>query len=165
MKRALIRRTVAVAVCVIGVALVVAAGANAGRQERPMKGSCVASWVFTGESSLDLSGTCRLTHLGLTTWTAVQTFSVGPGGEQRIVNDTVYRAANGDLLYGHFVGTGTQLDPMSLTFTGGETYTGGTGRFAHVSGYSDMVGGATFAGFVPVPFGTGFWATSGEIGY
>ena len=165
MKRTLILTAAMIAVCAVTAVLVAAPAAGAGNQEQPLKGSCVASFVFAGENTLDLSGTCHLTHLGLTTWTAVQTLSVGLGGEQVIVNDTTYRAANGDVLYGHFVGTGTQVDPMSLAFTGGEQYTGGTGRFAGVSGYSDLTGGATFAGFVPVPFGTGFWTTSGEIGY
>jgi hypothetical protein len=165
MKGALIRRAAAIVVCAMSAALIVVPAATAGKQDRPMKGHCLASFVFVGENTLRMNGTCRLTHLGLTTWTAVQTLSVGPGGEQQIVNDTIYRAANGDLLYGHFTGTGTQVDPMSLTFTGTETYTGGTGRFADVSSHATVTGGAAFAGFVPVPFGTGFWTTSGTIGY
>lgn len=165
MKRTLIRRLAALVVCAVSVALIVTSTAAAGRQDRPMKGLCLASWVYTGENTLAMHGTCRLTHLGLTTWTAVQTLTPGPGGVQQIVNDTTYTAANGDLLYTHFVGTGTPIDPVSLTLEGTETYLGGTGRFADVSGHSAMTGGAAFAGFTPVPFGTGFWTTSGEIGY
>jgi hypothetical protein len=166
MKKASIRRAAAIVVCAIGVASIVAPAAAAGRQQdRPMKGSCLASFVFVGENTLAMNGTCQLTHLGLTTWTAVQTLSIGPGGVQQIVNDTTYRAANGDLLYGHFSGTGTQVDPVRLTFTGTETYTGGTGHFAGVSGHATVTGGATFTGFVPVPSGTGFWTTSGTIDY
>jgi hypothetical protein len=165
MQRAWIRRGAAIVACAVSVALLAVPAAAAGKQDRPMKGLCLASWVYSGVNTLAMSGTCRLTHLGLTTWTAVQTLTPGPGGVQQIVNDTTYTAANGDLLYAHFVGTGTPIDPLSLTLAGTETYGGGTGRFADASGHSTMTGGAAFAGFDPVPFGTGFWTTSGTIDY
>lgn len=147
-------------------ALSLAAAAAAGNDQlRPMKGSCVASFVFTGPNVMTLSGTCLLTHLGFTSWTGTQTVSAPVNGVQQMVNDTVYTAANGDQLRMHFVGAATQTGATTLTFAGTETYTGGTGRFAEASGESSLIGGATFSSFLPVPSGTGFWSTSGSIAY
>lgn len=136
-------RALLVLVSLLALALVepAAAAAKAGGTERPWKGSgsgtstfSVATTPFpaTGE------GTARLSHLGKSTFssnytitlTGPSTFSVG--GTQTIV------AANGDMLFMTFTGTGVATGAFGVGQTSETTVvytvTGGTGRFADASG-------------------------------
>ena len=58
-------------------------------------------------------------------------------------NTTTYTAANGDQLFASWTGTSVNDGPL-VTFSGPELYTGGTGRFAGVSGSSSISGSASF---------------------
>jgi len=63
-----------------------------------------------------------------------------------ISNTTTYRAANGDLLNAVFVGGGTlDLVTGDVAFSGKETFTGGTERFAGASGSDSLEGSASNA--------------------
>ncbi|MEO7502328.1 MAG: hypothetical protein ABIW94_06795 [Gemmatimonadaceae bacterium] len=81
---------------------------------------------------------------------AIQTVNVLTG---ELNNTTTYTAANGDQLTTTFAGT----DPLGgdIEFTGLETYTGGTGRFANATGESFLQGSATGA--------TGEFTSKGSI--
>jgi hypothetical protein len=130
--------------------------ARGGNSERPrsIKGSCdteVTILSATPEGRLDLSieYTCRLSHLGLTHNTVVQ--SVIPTGPPDGVllpstfsNTGAYVAANGDRVNSSGVGSAvTNLANFTVVFEGTETFLpGGTGRFANASGVADIEGTA-----------------------
>jgi hypothetical protein len=57
-------------------------------------------------------------------------------------NTTVYTAANGDQLFVSWTGTATSSGPDN-TFSGPETITGGTGRFAGAAGSNGVSGTAS----------------------
>ncbi|MEO7683169.1 MAG: hypothetical protein ABIU86_04470 [Gemmatimonadaceae bacterium] len=100
--------------------------------------------------TLDIRGVCKLKHLGHSSMAAIQTVNVLTG---ELNNTTTYTAANGDQLTTTFAGT----DPLGgdIEFTGLETYTGGTGRFANATGESFLQGSATGA--------TGEFTSKGSI--
>lgn len=129
---------------------------------RPAGGRCVTTVTVVGGNAtsiaLAISGTCNLEHLGRTTMVAVQTVSLVDGA---IVNSTTYTAANGDKLSSSFVGQVVSPPGPDVTFTGTETYNGGTGRFEGASGSSTLDGTATLGG----PVGTGEYTTKGAIKY
>ena len=111
--------------------------------------------------SLDMTGVCQLAHLGRTTMVIEQDFAA----DGSIVNSTTHTAANGDLLLSTLYsapGESTS-DGINAVFAGTETYVGGTGRFAHVSGSSRVQGTAV----VNVATGafTGAYTTHGTITY
>jgi hypothetical protein len=112
---------------------------------RPVAGSCdavVSNFAFAFPIiTFDLGGTCRIQHLGQSVLAASETvlllapdFSTGS-----ITRTGSYTAANGDVLSFTFTGTAT-LSATGVTFSGTETYLGGTGRFASVSGSSAQQG-------------------------
>ena len=120
---------------------------------RPLKGQCdtevtILSIGPDGRLDLSIEYTCRISHLGLTHNTVVQ--SVIPAGPPTgtllpvLVNNTgAYVAANGDRLDSSFTGTGvTNLADFTAVFEGTETFLGGTGRFANASGTAHIQGTA-----------------------
>jgi hypothetical protein len=73
-------------------------------------------------------------------------------------NTTIYTAANGDQLFVTWTGAGIVNGP-DITFSGTETITGGTGRFAGASGSTWVSGTASFATL------TGQFTSVGTISY
>jgi hypothetical protein len=73
-------------------------------------------------------------------------------------NTTVYTAANGDQLFVSWTGTASSSGPDN-TFSGPETITGGTGRFAGATGSTWVSGTASFATM------TGQFTSVGTISY
>jgi hypothetical protein len=122
-----------------------------------------------GRLDLRIDYTCRLSHLGLTHNTVIQ--SVIPSGPPvngllpGIVNNTgAYVAANGDRINSSFAGTGlTNLADFSATFEGTETFSGGTGRFADASGSAHIAGAAV--NDVATGTGTAHFTLEGTITY
>ena len=112
-----------------------------------------------GPGPLHLEGTCHFLHLGLTTLVAEQTVIRLARRLWIITNTAVYTAANGDELHSSFVGTGT-IDPSgSVTFSGTETFSGGTGRF------HGALGSMTDVGTASLVTGTGQLTGDGSIVY
>ena len=120
-----------------------ASSALAGNPVRPLSLSCETTFAFNATGAIDLQGICHYSHLGLTTTSAVQIAIPQPNGSLHIVDTIVYTAANGDKLFATFVGTGF-FTATGVSFSGVETYAGGTGRFEHASGASALAGSATF---------------------
>jgi len=129
---------------------------------RPLDGSCQTMFAFTQTGSIDIEGACHYSHLGLTTSVAEQIIMPGPGGTLLIVNTTVYTAANGDKLFSTFTGTGVFTSATGVSFSGTETYEGGTGRFADAVGSATLVGSAEFTS---PSAGVGQYSVAGTISY
>jgi len=129
---------------------------------RPLHGSCQTTFAFTQTGSIDIEGTCYYSHLGLTTSVAEQIILPGPGGTQLIFNTAVYTAANGDMLFSNFVGAGVFTSATGVSFSGTETYDGGTGRFADATGSATLVGTAEFTS---PSAGVGQYSVEGTISY
>ena len=149
--------SLALILCVCAV-LPSAAGVRAADADRPMGGTCDTTFVFTGQG-LHLEGTCHFLHLGLTTLVAEQTVTFTGPTTVDITNTVVYTAANGDKLLSSFVGTGTIDQSGGVTFSGTETFLGGTGRFDGASGSMTDVGTASLV------TGTGQLTGDGSIVY
>jgi hypothetical protein len=76
-----------------------------------------------------------------------------------ITSSTTYTAANGDQLFTTFSGTGTLPVNGIVSYSGTETVTGGTGRFAGATG------SFLRAGTVTIATSTGQFETSGTLSY
>jgi hypothetical protein len=77
-----------------------------------------------------------------------------------LTSETTYEAANGDLLYQTFSGTGTvNTETLEVQFEGMELFEGGTGRFVDAVGFAHSVGSASFV------TNTGFLTTEGRLAY
>ena len=136
--------------------------------ERPFGGRCETTITLLpplpGDPGnlqrMHIDYVCRLRHLGRTTASAEQVVTATGPTTQVASNTTVYTAANGDQLFATWTGTST-LDPATLTvaFSGPETYTGGTGRFA------DASGSAFVSGTAELLAGTGRFTSEGTIRY
>jgi hypothetical protein len=86
---------------------------------------------------------CHLTHLGLTTAITEEVVTFTETGLV-FVTTVTYTAANGDQLFTTQTGTATPPDENGVIhFSGTETVTGGTGRFADASGSFSFVGTVT----------------------
>ena len=85
-----------------------------------------------------------------------------PNGTLQITNAIVYTAANGDELFANFIGIGQFTSPASVSFSGTETYDGGTGRFSDASGSAAIVGTAQFTSAIG---GVGEFTGNGTISY
>lgn len=129
---------------------------------RPISASCQTTFAFTATGSIRVEGTCHYSHLGLTAAVADQIAIPQPDGTLQIVNTAVYTAPNGDELFATFVGTGVFMSPVLLSFSGVETYSGGTGRFADATGSSTLTGSA---GFTSASAGVGQYSAQGMIAY
>jgi hypothetical protein len=118
---------------------------------RPAGGTCTfQSTVLPPEPGqpanvrrVHLDYICQLKHLGRTTGTGEETVTFTPTG-QSLVQSITYTGANGDQLFVNFDGTATPPDQNGvLSFSGIETVTGGTGRFAGASGSLSHTGTAS----------------------
>ena len=140
--------------------------AASGQVARPAGGSCTTDITVVPTRpgyafSLDMTGTCRLAHLGRTTMVIQQDFAF----DGSIVNSTTHAAANGDLLLSNWYsapGESTS-DGINSVFAGTETYVGGSGRFEYATG-SSRVQGTAFLNFATGAF-TGEYTTRGTIAY
>ena len=101
---------------------------------------------------------CQLQHLGQTTARVDETTAPAPGGVA-VTAAITYTAANGDQLYVSFVGSGFAQDGIGF-FSGTETVTGGTGRFAGATGSLSRAGSSQ----LPPGFG-GHYETEGTLTY
>jgi len=111
---------------------------------RPWKGVCDVDAVFTSETTLLITGTCRLAHLGRTSIIAYQTIEPGASGIV-YTNTATYTAANGDQLRTTNVGVATPT-ASGLSLSGTETAVGGTGRFTNATGTAHVEGSVAFTG-------------------
>jgi hypothetical protein len=138
-------------------------GAN---RERPFGGRCdtdiTISPPVAGDAPnvlrLHIEYVCQLAHLGRTTAIAEQIVTFTGAATAIASNTTVYTAANGDQLFVSWTGTATSSGPDN-TFSGPETITGGTGRFAGATGSIWVSGTASFATM------TGQFTSVGTISY
>jgi hypothetical protein len=131
------------------------APASANLASRPWEGRCEGTGVFRADFvTLDITGTCHLSHLGLTTTVGVETVGL-------TLNAThTFTAANGDLLYTTTTGTAVlKPDFSGVTFSNIETVTGGTGRFANASGSATRIGSTNFSD------GSATWEIQGTLTY
>lgn len=127
---------------------------------RPWKGECDVDAVFTSETTLLITGTCNIAHLGRTTVIAEQTIQPGESGIA-YSNTATYRAPNGDELRTTDVGIATPTaDGLSLS--GVETAVGGTGRFVNASGTATLEGAVRFTGPSST---TGSYELNGHLEY
>src|SRR5690606_37903394 len=131
---------------------------------RPAGGTCVTTTQVVSPPPpalvISISGVCQLRHLGRATMEAVQVIDLETGA---FTNTTTYTAANRDELYTSFAGQTTSTSAAGLTFTGTETFTGGTGRFRGASGTTEATGAATQ--FNEFGAGTGEYSMRGFITY
>lgn len=131
--------------------LTVAASHN-GDHERPFGGRCdtdiTISPPLAGDAPnvlrLQIEYVCQLAHLGRTTALVEQIVTFTGPTTAIATNTTTYTAANGDQLFVIWSGSGTANGPDN-TFSGPETITGGTGRFAGATGSTWVSGTASFA--------------------
>ena len=131
------------------------APATANLVTRPWEGSCAGTGIIRSDGiTLDITGTCQLSHLGRTTMVGVETL----GAVLNAVH--TFTTANGDLL--HTTTTGYAVlkpDFSGVNFFNTETITGGTGRFANASGVATRNGSSNFSD------GSGTWEIVGTITY
>ena len=123
------------------IALASPASASANLVTRPWEGTCEGLGAFRADGfTLDITGTCHLSHLGLTT-------SVGVEIVGAVLNAVhTFTAANGDKLYTTTTGTAVlKPDFSGVNFSNIETVTGGTGRFANASGSATRIGSTVFS--------------------
>jgi hypothetical protein len=114
---------------------------------RPFKGSCALTF---NASSFPLppvlhqvdTGTCTLTHLGLTEFYGEQDINVAAGTQS---GWRMLTAANGDELRMTHVGTSAPAGPGLVSFVAQLTIVGGTGRFAGATGSAQAFGVANLA--------------------
>lgn len=127
---------------------------------RPWKGTCDVDAVFTSQTTLLITGTCQLAHLGRATVIAYQTIDPGPSGIG-YTNTATYTAANGDELRTTNIGVATPT-ASGLSLSGTETAVGGTGRFLSASGTASLEGAVRFTGPSST---TGSYELSGRLEY
>ena len=127
---------------------------------RPWKGVCDVDAVFTSQTTLLITGTCELAHLGRTTMVAYQTIEPGASGIA-YTNTTTYTAANGDELRTTNVGVASPT-ASGLSLSGTETAVGGTGAFTSASGTAHLQGAVAFTGPSST---TGSYELSGLLQY
>jgi hypothetical protein len=146
-------------------AAVPSAVAGGAAVERPLKGSCETTFVPMGIApgpppvqTLEITLTCRLTHLGLTGGAATQLVTLGPP-PFAIATEIVYVAANGDELFATFAGQGFPSPDGTVAFAGMTTYSGGTGRFEGATGWSLDTGTASLVTL------TGALTANGKLTY
>lgn len=132
----------------------------AGSVERPWKGKCDVDAVFTSATTLLITGTCQLSHLGRTTVEAYQTINPGPNGIE-YVNSATYTSAGGDILQTTNQGVATPA-AGGLSLEGTETAVGGTGRFESANGTATLTGAVRFTGPAST---TGAYSLAGSLNY
>ena len=137
------RRTLLVLISLLALAIIApgAAVAKRGGTDRPWKGKGsgtttvdVATTPFPGSTE----GTARFSHLGKTSYSSEFAVTITGPDSFTIVGTQTVVAANGDMLFLSFTGTGSfagafgpgQTTDTTLSYT----VTGGTGRFDDASG-------------------------------
>src|SRR6266436_3080832 len=95
--------------------------------------------VVTNEET----GVGEATHLGRFIWEDEEVAVFAPDGTFTVEGTFTMTAANGDQIFGEFTTTGYINGDGNLVIHGNYEFTGGTGRFADVSGSGelDAVGG------------------------
>ena len=108
--------------------------------------------------------TCRISHLGLTHAVVTQTVDVTTGA---LRNSGVWVAANGDQLNSDFSGVAvlsfTDPTDATVTFSGVQQFSPGTGRFAEGNGTAQLVGEARID--LMSGAGTGEFTLEGTLTY
>ena len=117
------------------------APATANLVTRPWEGNCAGTAILRSDGiTLDITGTCNLSHLGRTTMVGVETL----GAVLNAVH--TFTSANGDRLYTRTTGYAVlKPDFSGVNFFNTETITGGTGRFANASGTATRNGNSNFS--------------------
>lgn len=146
--------------------------ARAGGTERPISGMCNTEVTPKSPPNvvpivLAVDVKCQLAHLGLVVGGTDEQVVVPagpPDGPMLPIIITVktitYTAADGDKLRSTFGGQGViDLVANRVTFTGVETFTGGTGRFRNATGTSMTTGEASLIN------NKGFLTISGAVSY
>jgi hypothetical protein len=87
-------------------------------------------------------GTCRISHLGMSTLVSDKLINLVEGTQTADANFT---AANGDMLYATGSGTNSMTAPGQVAFRVELTFTGGTGRFSNATGMVVSEGVANLA--------------------
>jgi hypothetical protein len=156
----------------LSVALTPTAQAGPQGTDRPIEGACEttvtllsAPGTFPVILAVDLG--CHLTHLGLTgggTKREVVIPAGPPNGNLLPVYISIekiaYIAADGDELWSTYAGPGTiDIYTGNATFSGTETFIGGTGRFLNATGTSHTAGQGSLVD------NRGFLTISGTISY
>jgi hypothetical protein len=113
---------------------------------RPLSGRCTTVVTRLVPPPIEVQRieyTCQISHLGLTHAVVIQTVDVTTGV---LRSSGVFVAANGDQLSSDFAGTAvlsfTDPTDATVTFTGAEEFSPGTGRFADASGTAQLDGSA-----------------------
>jgi hypothetical protein len=146
-----VRGVLATLLAAVGVCLVALAPAAAARSDVPFKARLSGTATFTSPSSVEFHGAGQATHLGRFTNGGIAILGPPtdgcPDGAQGIpaVHTETLVAANGDELVIRMVNVACPTGPASFRGTGRWTVTGGTGRFAHVTGAGSNEGNADFA--------------------
>jgi hypothetical protein len=161
MKKMIPIATILAVVAVIGVFPVAFAS-----HSTPFNGRFSGSFTFTSQTTVTITATGQLEHLGRTMLAASST-NTGPtsasckGGFTASEQDT-FTAANGDKVSSS---THDVICPASQTtfhLTGSWTITGGTGRFDHASGTGSVDGTAAITSMTG---GTFSFTVTGTITY
>jgi hypothetical protein len=148
------------------VAGIAPASVRSASQTRPFSGRCDTDIdvvpPIAGDPPnllrLHVEYVCQLQHLGRTTATTEQiVIFTGPTTAVSSSYGT-YTAANGDQLFATWTGTATSVGPLN-TFSGPQTITGGTGRFAGATGSTWVAGTASLVTF------TGQFTSEGTLTY
>jgi hypothetical protein len=87
-------------------------------------------------------GTCRISHLGMTTMVSDKLINLAAGTQ---TTEVIFTAANGDLLHASGSGTNSMTAPGLVAFRVELTLTGGTGRFSDATGMVVSEGVANLA--------------------
>ena len=128
---------------------------------RTMSGQCTTTFAFTSATTVNLHGTCHLRNLGLTIVSASQSVTPLDNGTLLVTNNAVYTSARGDQLYATAIAIGVPT-ATGVSFSGTESYRGGTGRFVDALGSVAVFGSATFTS---ASAGTGEFKTLGVISF
>jgi hypothetical protein len=134
------RRTLLILMSLLALAVVAPAAALA-KADRPLKGRGSGTTTFDfGIVPIPgtAEGTARFSHLGKSTYSSEYTITFSSATAFTIAGTQTIVAANGDMLFATFTGTGNLDGPFgagqSAENTLVSTISGGTGRFADASG-------------------------------
>ena len=133
------------------VLLVAPTASSSPQQARPHAATCQGRPDDPLALEVRVTGTCHATHLGLDRFESSHTVTVLPETFDpatmtvgiRVENGVgVHEAANGDLLFSAYEGTGRASVglPVRIEFAFDGVFTGGTGRFAGASGETRIEG-------------------------
>jgi hypothetical protein len=134
---------------------------------RPLSGRCTTVITRIAPPPIEMQRieyTCRISHLGLTHAVVTQTVNTATGA---LSSSGVYVAANGDQLSSNFTGEAvlsfTDPTDASVTFSGTQVFSAGSGRFTVAEGEADLVGSAHIN--LITGAGTGEFTLDGALTY